>query len=134
MGTYLLTPGVMTLLLALVAGGSLAIAQGRLTRATDALTALGRPLDDAERRVVLDAATKARDVLDWVVALAEADPRAAGLWRLPAIRRAGPGPIEPTVTPSSTPATTSNRPASSSPSWPTTAATPSATAATCCWA
>ena len=38
-------------------------------------------------------------MLDWVVALAEADPRAAGLWRLPAIRRAGPGPIEPTVTP-----------------------------------
>src|SRR5207248_3006283 len=45
---------VMTLLLALVAGGGLAIAHGWLTRATDALTGLGRTLDDAERGLVLD--------------------------------------------------------------------------------
>jgi hypothetical protein len=87
------------LLLALVAGGPLAIARSRLTRATDALTALGRPLDDAERILVLDAVATTRDVLDWVVALTDADPRADRLCRLPAIRRAGPGPVEPTVTP-----------------------------------
>jgi hypothetical protein len=88
----------MTLLLALVAGGGLGIAHGRLTRAIDALTGLGRTLDDGERGLVLDAVAEARDLLDWVVVLVEADPRAGELWSLPAIRRAGPGPIEATMT------------------------------------
>jgi hypothetical protein len=87
------------MLFALVAGGTLAIAQSRLTRAVDALAALGRPLDDVERRLVLDAVTATRDVLDWVAALADGDPRADGLGHLPGVRRVRPGPIEPTMTP-----------------------------------